>query len=54
MRVIRTTTTSGSSDKILYRLDWRDEAGNLLPERDQRVEQFVYIEKENTEKASVT
>lgn len=49
LRFIRTTTTSGSSDKILYRLDWRDEAGNLLPERDQRVEQFVYIEKENTE-----
>ena len=49
LRFTRTTTTSGSSDKIVYRLDWRDEAGNLLPESDQRVEQFVYIEKENTE-----
>ncbi|MDX3774214.1 TonB-dependent receptor [Chromatiaceae bacterium AAb-1] len=49
LRFVRTTTTSGSSDKILYRLDWRDENGDLLPENDQRVEEFVYIEKENTE-----
>lgn len=49
LRFVRTSTTSGSSDKILYRLDWRDADGNLLPENDQRVEQFVYIEKENTE-----
>jgi TonB-dependent receptor len=49
LRFVRTTTTSGSSDKILYRLDWKDANGNLLPEAQQRVENFVYIEKENTE-----
>ena len=48
LRFVRTTTTSGSSDKILYRLDWKDANGNLLPEAQQRVENFVYIEKENT------
>lgn len=49
LRFVRTTTTSGSSDKILYRLDWKDANGNLLSEAQQRVENFVYIEKENTE-----
>lgn len=49
LRYVRTTTTSGSSDKIVYRLDWKDANGEMLPEDDQRVEEFVYIEKENTE-----
>ncbi|QYJ75704.1 TonB-dependent receptor [Shewanella sp. FJAT-52076] len=48
LRYVSTTTTSGSSDKILYRLDWKDAQGNLLPEDEQRVEDFVYLEKENT------
>lgn len=49
VRLVRTTTTSGSSDKIVYRLDWKDAAGNELPVAQRRVENFVYIEKENTE-----
>jgi TonB-dependent receptor len=49
LRFVRTTTTSGSSDKILYRLDWKDANGVMLPENEQRVEEFVYIEKENTQ-----
>lgn len=49
VRYVSTTTTSGSSDKILYRLDWKDANGVMLPENEQRVEEFVYIEKENTQ-----
>ncbi|MBN7820259.1 TonB-dependent receptor [Bowmanella yangjiangensis] len=49
LRFVRTTTTSGSSDKINYRLDWKDANGDMLPEDEQRVEEFVYIEKENTQ-----
>lgn len=49
VRLVRTTTVSGSSDKIVYRLDWKDAAGNELPINQRRVENFVYIEKENTD-----
>ncbi|MFU2511804.1 TonB-dependent receptor [Pseudoalteromonas sp. ASV78] len=49
VRVVRTKTTTGSSDKITYRLDWKDDNGNELPIDQQRVEDFVFIEKESTE-----
>ncbi|WP_337879917.1 TonB-dependent receptor [Rheinheimera sp.] len=49
VRFVRTTTTTGSSDKITYRLDWTDDSGAELPIDQQRVEDFVYIEKESTE-----
>lgn len=49
LRFVSTTTTSGSSDKILYRLDWKDANGIELPQAQRQVENFVYIEKENTE-----
>jgi len=49
LRYVRSTTTSGSSDKILYRLDWKDANGVELPQAQRQVENFVYIEKENTE-----
>jgi TonB-dependent receptor len=48
VRVVRNKTISGSSDKITYRLDWTDDDGAELPIDQQRVEDFVYIEKENT------
>ncbi|WP_189405592.1 TonB-dependent receptor [Alteromonas halophila] len=48
LRWVRTKTVSGSSDKITYRLDWTDDEGTQLPIEQQRVEDFVYIEKENT------
>jgi iron complex outermembrane recepter protein len=46
LRVVQTTTTSGSSDKINYRLDWRDENNEQLPFDQERFETFVYVEKE--------
>jgi len=46
VRVVQTKTTSGSTDKIVYRLDWRDEQNNLLPFAEERVEEFAYIEKQ--------
>lgn len=46
VRVVQTKTISGSSDKINYRLDWRDADNNPLPFDQERLETFVYIEKE--------
>jgi iron complex outermembrane recepter protein len=49
LRVVKTTTTTGSSDKVTYRLDWKDSEGNELPEEERLYEEFIYIEKENSD-----
>jgi len=49
VRYVSTTTTSGSSDKIVYRLDWKDANGVELPLAQRAPEEFFYIEKESTQ-----
>lgn len=49
VRYVSTTTTSGSSDKIVYRLDWKDANGVELPLAQRAPEEFLYIEKESTQ-----
>lgn len=49
VRYVSTTTTSGSSDKVVYRLDWKDANGVELPLAQRAPEEFFYIEKESTQ-----
>ena len=49
VRYVSTTTTSGSSDKVVYRLDWKDANGVELALAQRAPEEFFFIEKESTQ-----
>ncbi len=47
LRYVETTTTSTATDKIIYRLDYKDAQGNDIPEQLSRPEELLVVEKEN-------
>ncbi|NQZ80418.1 MAG: TonB-dependent receptor [Colwellia sp.] len=49
LRFVDSTTTSSATDKIVYELDYKDAAGNTLPEELRRIEEFVLVNKETND-----
>ncbi len=47
LRFVETTTTSTATDKVVYRLDYKDEDGNPIPDSEGRHEEFIVNEKVN-------
>lgn len=49
LRIVDTKTTSSATDKVVYRLDYKDANGNEIPELQARPEEFILNEKVNND-----
>jgi TonB-dependent receptor len=47
LRFVETQTTSAATDKVVYRLDYKDADGNEIPREQGRPEEFILNEKVN-------